>query len=150
MRINRVILAALILTLLPMTGRAGTASANMPVPVQETASGEAQSVITDQLEAFKSGDTARAYSHAAPNIKRVFPDEQRFMQMVTTGYPMVNDPAGYRFGRAVETGGMLHQEVFITDRAGKTWQAVYMLQRQPDGSLKITGVKIEPSKGVGV
>ena len=111
---------------------------------------EARSVIQDQLEAFKSGDMARAYSHAAPNIRTIFPSVESFMQMVTRGYPMVNDPADYRFGRSIQSGGALHQEVIITDRSGRLWQAIYMLQRQPDGSLKIIGVKIDPFKGVGV
>jgi hypothetical protein len=123
---------------------------NGAISVQQDAGGDAQSVIQDQLEAFKSGDTARAYSHAAPNIRTIFPNVESFMQMVTRGYPMVNDPADYRFGRSIETGGALHQEVIITDRSGRLWQAIYMLQRQPDGSLKIIGVKIDPFKGVGV
>lgn len=106
-----------------------------------------QQVIADQIGAFQAGDDARAYSHAAPNIRDTFPTVERFMQMVKTGYPMVHDPDSWVFGRNTEISGERYQEVIINDRAGKQWQAVYTLRQQEDGSWKITGVKINPYKG---
>ncbi|TIX97077.1 MAG: DUF4864 domain-containing protein, partial [Mesorhizobium sp.] len=46
----------------------------------------AQTVIDSQLKAFVANDGAKAYSFAAPNVKRVFPTVDMFMNMVTNGY----------------------------------------------------------------
>ena len=37
-----------------------------------------RAVIADQIAAFEADDTARAYSHAAPMIRQIFPDPDRF------------------------------------------------------------------------
>jgi hypothetical protein len=46
-----------------------------------------RAIITDQIDAFRADDGARAYSHAAPMIRQNFPDPDRFMGMVRQGYP---------------------------------------------------------------
>ncbi|MCB1386254.1 MAG: DUF4864 domain-containing protein [Nitratireductor sp.] len=109
-----------------------------------------QAVIGDQLEAFRSGDHARAYSHAAPGIKSYFDTVDKFIAMVAKGYGPVYAPQDYTFGRNTVIDGEVYQEVIITDHQGKQWQAVYTLQRQEDGSWKITGVKINPHRGASV
>lgn len=106
-----------------------------------------RNVIESQIGAFKAGDHDRAYSYAAPGIRQAFPTLDRFIGMVTSGYRPVYDPESYVFGRSVEESGQIHQEVIVTDRDGKTWQAVYTLQKQADGAWKITGVKLNPFKG---
>lgn len=109
-----------------------------------------QSVIDRQIAAFRARDDAGAYSFAAPNVKQVFPSVETFMNMVISGYQPVYDPESYRFGRNIAVGGQIHQEVIITDRNGKQWQAVYTLRRQEDGSWKITGVTLNPHTGASV
>ena len=109
-----------------------------------------QQIIESQIGAFQSGDHEKAYSFAGPGIQRTFPTVERFIGMVTKGYGALYDPESYVFGRSIENAGQIHQEVLVTDRAGKTWQAVYTLQRQADGSWKITGVKLNPHKGTSV
>lgn len=52
-----------------------------------------------------------------------------------------------RFLEALSKGGSVYQEVLVTDQSGKQWQAVYTLQKQTDGTWKITGVKMEPTQG---
>ena len=106
-----------------------------------------QTVIRDQIEAFRAGDHERAYSHAAPTIKGIFPTVERFIEMVQRGYMPLYRPAEYHFGRSLEADGEIHQEVIVTDESGKLWQAVYTLRRQDDGSWKVTGVKLNPHKG---
>lgn len=107
-----------------------------------------QQVISDQIAAFKSGDAARAYSHASPSIKQVFTTVERFMAMVQTGYMPLYNPENVVFGRNALISGQVHQEVIVTDPQGKQWQAVYTLVREPDGSWKINGVKLNPYQGV--
>ncbi len=106
-----------------------------------------QQVINDQIAAFKAGDGERAYSHAAPSIKQVFTTVDRFMGMVQTGYMPLYNPDSFVFGRNAFISGQVHQEVIVTDPQGKQWQAVYTLVRQPDGSWKINGVKLNPYTG---
>jgi hypothetical protein len=106
-----------------------------------------QSVVGDQLNAFRSGDTVRAYSHAAPNVRSIFPSVDRFSTMVKNGYGAIWQSDSYVFGRNTVISGEIYQEVIITDPAGKQWQAVYTLKQQEDGSWKITGVKMNPYTG---
>lgn len=107
-----------------------------------------QSVVRDQLQAFKSGDLQRAYSHAAPNITAHFPTVELFSTMVKRGYGAIFKADGFVFGRNTAYNNEVYQEVLITDSSGKQWQAVYTLKQQTDGSWKITGVKMEPHKGL--
>lgn len=106
-----------------------------------------QSVIEDQINAFQSKDYERAFSHAAPTIKQIFKTTDRFIGMVKNGYEPLYNPDSYAFSRSIEQGGSVYQEVIVTDKAGKQWQAVYTLKQQDDGSWKITGVKMEPTQG---
>jgi hypothetical protein len=106
-----------------------------------------QSVIRDQLNAFKSGDVNRAYSHAAPNVTKIFPDVERFTSMLKNGYGAIWHSDSFVFGRNTVINNEIYQEVIITDPTGGQWQAVYTLKQQEDGSWKITGVKMNPYKG---
>jgi hypothetical protein len=124
----------------------------MPGAFAQEGSGDAealviQGVIGDQLEAFKSGDLGRAYSHAAPNIKAIFPSVEVFSAMVRGGYGAIYANKSYFFGRNRQETGEFYQEVIISDENGKQWQAVYSLRRQPDGTWQITGVKLNPYTG---
>ena len=106
-----------------------------------------QAVITDQISAFQAQDHERAFSHAAPRIRDIFKTTENFIRMVKGGYSPLYDPDSYLFGRNTELYGEVYQEVIATDKKGKQWQAVYTLKKQPDGSWKITGVKMEPYTG---
>ena len=102
----------------------------------------AQSVIQAQEQAFSRGDAAAAYSHAAPEIRQQFPQADSFMQMVQKGYPPVYRHKSFEFGEARSDGGRVAQRVHIVDDNGEVWEAMYTLEQQPDGSLKITGCSL--------
>ena len=102
----------------------------------------AQSVIQAQEQAFSRGDAAAAYSHAAPEIRQQFPQADSFMQMVQRGYPPVYRHKSFEFGEARSDGGRVAQRVHIVDDNGEAWEAMYTLEQQPDGSLKITGCSL--------
>lgn len=104
-------------------------------------------VIEDQISAFQSKDYERAFSHADPTIRQIFKTTDRFIGMVKSGYGPLYNPDSYAFSRSLEQGGSVYQEVIVTDQNGKQWQAVYTLRKQPDGTWKITGVKMEPTQG---
>ena len=111
----------------------------------------AQSTIASQIEAFKAGDEATAYSYAAPNIKRIFPTLESFMDMVKSGYRPVWHPKSYSFGEAQETSGTsIIQRVMVIGPDGKSYEAVYTLERGADGVYRITSVSLRASKALSV
>ncbi len=105
-----------------------------------------QGIIKQQIDAFRSDDGETAYSFAAPGIKSAFPDTQRFMEMVKNSYGPIYRPGNLTFGRnaSEDDGRLMMQELLITDRKGDSWQTVYILARQDDGSYRITGVRLAP------
>jgi len=102
----------------------------------------AQSVIRAQEQAFGRDDSAAAYSHAAPSIQQIFPEADIFMQMVRQAYPPVYRHKSFEFGEARAADGQIAQRVHIVDANGEAWEALYTLEQQPDGSLKITGCSL--------
>lgn len=109
----------------------------------------AQTAIDSQLKAFLADDGARAYSFAAPNVKAMFPTVDAFMGMVANGYAPVRRPRAYSFGKVEETGPTsIIQQVLIVGPDGKDYEAVYTLQRQPDGTFLITGCSLRASNSL--
>jgi len=99
----------------------------------------AQSVIRSQVEAFSHDDAAAAYSYAAPAIHEMFPQADLFMFMVQHNYAPVYRHRSFEFGEATVEGGRVAQHARIVDENGETWEALYTLEQQPDGSFKIIG-----------
>ena len=84
-------------------------------------------------------DAAAAYSYAAPAIHELFPQADIFMYMVQHGYAPVYRHKSFEFGEARVEGGWIAQRVHIVDDNGEAWEALYTLEQQADGTLKITG-----------
>jgi type II secretory pathway pseudopilin PulG len=103
---------------------------------------DAQGVIRSQEQAFVRGDAATAYSYAAPEIKALFPEAGFFLQMVRQAYPPVYRHKSFEFGEARSADGQIAQRVHIVDDNGEAWEAMYTLEQQSDGSLKITGCSL--------
>ncbi|TFF27723.1 DUF4864 domain-containing protein [Jiella endophytica] len=112
--------------------------------------GDIRATITAQLDAFNAGDGAGAYSYAAPNIQKIFPSPEIFMGMVRSGYDPVYHSSNPTFGPLKAEGEGFRQEVSITDRSGKSWVASYTLERQADGSMKITSCTLRKGDDVAV
>lgn len=109
----------------------------------------AQSAIDGQLKAFLAGDNAGAYGFAAPNVKRIFPTLEIFMNMVTGAYQPVYKPRNYAFGKVQELSATsIVQQVMIVGPDGKDYEAVYTLELQPDGKFRITGVSLRASNSL--
>jgi Domain of unknown function (DUF4864) len=102
----------------------------------------AQGVIRAQEQAFSRDDAAAAYSYAAPAIQEIFPQADIFMSMVRGSYAPVYRHRSFEFGEARIADGKIAQRVHIIDGDGLAWEALYTLERQPDGSLKITGCSL--------
>ncbi len=96
-------------------------------------------VIERQLEAFQRDDAATAFGFAAPNIHMMFGEADRFLGMVKNGYTPVYRPKSHAFLELKEPDGTILQSMRIEDGAGEIWTAVYAMEKQPDGSWKISG-----------
>ncbi len=102
----------------------------------------AQNVIRSQEQALARDDAATAYSYASPEIRDQFPQAELFMSMVQRGYPPVYRHKSFEFGESRVADGKIAQRVHIVDANGDPWEALYTLERQPDGSLKIIGCQL--------
>ena len=108
-----------------------------------------RAIITDQISAFEADDAPRAYRHAAPMIRQIYPDADRFMGMVKQGYPSVYRPKSYSFGKAgFSASGRPIQRVTIVGPDGVTYEAIYTMERQPDGTWQITGCALVRSPDI--
>jgi hypothetical protein len=99
----------------------------------------AQGIIRSQVEALGHDDAAAAYSFAAPAIKDMFPQAEIFLSMVRRSYAPVYRHRSFEFGEARAADGQIAQRVHIIDADGVPWEALYTLEHEPDGSLKISG-----------
>ena len=106
-----------------------------------------QAVIRSQEEAISRDDATTAYSFAAPAIASQFPSPEVFMFMVRNGYTPVYRHKSFEFGVATVVDGKIKQDVHIVDDKGVEWEALYTLEQQPDGSLKISGCVLTKSVG---
>lgn len=109
-----------------------------------------QSIITGQIEAFRAENGAKAYSYAAPMIRQIFPTPEQFMNMVRQGYQPVYRPQSFEFGEAgFSASGRPIQRVKVVGPDGITYEAVYTMQRQPDGTWQINGCAIVRAPELG-
>ncbi|MBS0531166.1 MAG: DUF4864 domain-containing protein [Proteobacteria bacterium] len=99
----------------------------------------ARAVISAQTEAITRDDAATAYSYAAPAIQNLFPQADAFMTMVRNKYAPVYRHKSFEFGASREIAGQIEQDVHIIDADGVPWEALYTMEPQADGSLKIIG-----------
>jgi Domain of unknown function (DUF4864) len=123
---------AFILLVALLTGLAAPARAGDDVAA-------AQSIIRAQVDAFSRDDAETAYSYAAPAIRSMFPQADIFLGLVKQRYAPVYRHRSFEFGEAKVSDGKIAQRVHIVDADGEVWEALYTLEQQPDGSVKITG-----------
>ena len=108
---------------------------NLPAPEKRAI----RTVIEAQINAFRSDDGERAFGLASPNIRGIFRTADNFMAMVRKGYLPVYRPRNVRFGDLVEDEGTLVQKVFVTAPDGTEVLALYVMERQADGTWRVNG-----------
>lgn len=119
--------------------------------VSDADAAEFQRIISGQIAAFNADDGPAAYAFAAPLIQQIFPTPDVFMAMVKKGYQPVYRQKTYAFSKVeTDSAGRPNQFVDILDMNGKTWTAVYTMERQPDGSWKISGCMLVEAPGSNV
>ena len=103
-----------------------------------------EATITAQIDAFRADDFARAFTYASPGIQGIFQTPENFGRMVRGGYPMVWRPDDVQYLELAERGGVLFQNIEITDADG----ALHILEYQMieiDGAWRINGVRLLPN-----
>ncbi|MSP47802.1 MAG: DUF4864 domain-containing protein [Alphaproteobacteria bacterium] len=108
---------------------------NLPTPEKRAI----RSVIEAQLGAFQSDDGERAFGYASPHIRGLFRTADSFMAMVRKGYQPVYRPRSVRFGDLVDVDATLIQKVYVTGPDGSQVLALYVMERQADGTWRVNG-----------
>lgn len=106
-------------------------------------------VIDAQMEAFRAGDVAQAFTYASPRLQRFFGTSEQFGEMVRNGYPEVWQPGAVRFGARREIAGQLWQKVLVEDGAGQMHLFDYQMIEY-EGGWRINAVQRLPLPDVGV
>ena len=102
----------------------------------------AQAVIDSQISAFRAQDHAKAFSHAAPSLQKIFGSTDRFIGMVKKGYGAIYKARNWDFGRSGMQSDTLYQEVNIIGPNGKNWSALYTMKKGSDDVWRIHGVQM--------
>ena len=110
-----------------------------------------QQIVEGQLQALAADDGDKAYTFAAPIVRKVFPTVDVFMAMVKGGYRPVYRNSEHHFGSVAPDGlGRPSVHVILTAEDGKHWEAVYAMEQQPDGTWKIAGCFLQLVPGTDV
>lgn len=112
-----------------------------PILAKDDPQPQIQTVIENQIAAFKVDNFAVAFSYASPSIQSMFGTAENFGVMVQRGYPMVWRPAEVQFLDLRKMSGDFWQQVLIRDQAGVRHMVLYRMQKGPDG-WRINGVQL--------
>ena len=129
------ILAALAVVFLLKQAAAQVPADPAPLAVEDIA--EIRNIILGQLDAFKADDAEKAFSYAAPNIKKIFQSPEIFLHMVRKSYRSVYRPQSFEFRPVERIEGNVVQPLVVVGPSGITETALYIMEPQPDGSWMI-------------
>ena len=127
--------------------------APLAAPAQEVSPADAKAVravIEAQLDAFQHDDAARAVALATPGIRAAFGSAENFLAMVRASYAVVYRPKDVIFEPSRIIEGQFVQPVRLTDTDGRSWIALYPMQRQPDGSWRTNGCQLSRLSGTPI
>lgn len=125
----------------------GSLAAAAPVIAADDAETTVRAVVQDQIDAFADGDANRAFSHASPKIRGVFQTPDAFMTMVERGYSALIKPKSFAINDVLLDGDKAAVRADLIARDGTPYEAIYPLERQPDGAWRIDGCFLEPAGG---
>jgi len=103
-------------------------------------------VISSQLMAFKEKNVEKAYSFAAPNIKRQFFNAENFGLMVKNGYPVIWSPKNYQFVKFSSNGKRAIQRVLFRSATDAIVTYDYLLEKFKN-EWRIAGVMQVSTEG---
>ena len=92
------------------------------------------------LVSFQRDDGHEAFSYASPGIRQRFQTPEIFMAMVRSGYAAVYRPRAAEFLEMLVKDGRTVQMMRFVGPDGVAVIAMYDMERQPDGTWRISGV----------
>ena len=102
-------------------------------------------VIDAQLRALRAGDASQAFSFAAPAIREQFGTAENFIRMVHVGYGPLLLARRTEFLVGAVIDGNVIQPVRLIAGDDTVQVALYTMDKQRDGTWKITGCVLAPS-----
>jgi len=135
------LLTALTLVTLAFIGSAPAQESRSAPQAREAQQGEWQSVITRQIEAFRSADAAVALSCAGSSFRDAFKDPMQFYQYIANSeYEPLIKSSSHTFGEfQLGDGDNVLQIVTITGSDQRVYKAMYEMTREEDG-WRVQGV----------
>jgi hypothetical protein len=106
-----------------------------------------QTVIEQQLAAFRHDDAAAAFALASPAIQAKFGTPEEFLHMVQTAYQPVYRPRHVVFKELQILDGVPTQSVLLVGPDGVPVMAFYIMQKLPHEVWKIAGCYLTALKG---
>ena len=119
-------------------------------PAPEHEAQQVRSVIVTQLQAFGANDADGAFETTTPAVREAIGNPWHFLAMMRGAYPMVYHPASVTFIRAEVLGDAVLQLTEIIDDQGKSWLALFALERQPDASWRIGGCSVIENRWLSI
>jgi len=102
-------------------------------------------VIAEQRNALKAGDAAKAYSFASPGIRKQFGDAANFIDMVRAMYSALLTARYVEFLEGAVIDGTVIQPLRLIDSDNTVRVALYIMERQDNGTWRIGGCQLAPS-----
>lgn len=121
-------------------------------PVAPTATAEPwQSVITNQIEAFRAKDAPGAFQWAGAGFQVAFPSPEAFFAaIVGSGYAPIMESRSHSFGKFQKLGDKsVLQEVKLLGNDQGLYEAFYVLAEEANG-WRVQGVQLAKQPGVGI
>ena len=115
-----------------------------PAPIFAQAISGGESVIRQQIDAFRAGDFQSAFGFASDNIKGIFGTAENFGAMVSGGYPDVLNPAEIAVLSERPEGAATWLRVMLTGPEGALSFYDYEIVETPDGPRINAVVRIPP------
>jgi hypothetical protein len=101
--------------------------------------------IAEQRSALKAGDAVKAFGYASPGIRNQFGDAATFIGMVRAAYSALLTARYAEFLDGAVIEGTVIQPLRLIDNDNTVRVALYIMERQDNGTWRISGCRIAPS-----
>ena len=116
-------------------------------PLTRAEENSIRAVVEGQMAALAIDDAVKAFSFAAPNVRKIVGTAPQFMRLVRSSFPAIYRPTSAAFLKPEDHHGQVMQRVQVVDASGDAWLATYSMQRQKDKSWRITGCSVVANNG---
>lgn len=119
-------------------------------PASDHEAQQVRLVIVTQLQALGDDDADGAFETTTPAVREAIGNPWHFLVMMRVAYPMVYHSTSVTFMRAEVLGDAVLQLTEIVDEQGKSWLALFSLERQPDAAWRIDGCTVIENRWLSI